>query len=76
MSSKVFLYRRKGNTEWATCDRSRFVEISSHNMFETKVLREEPIEIELPTVCASDSPHELKREIIEILEASGIRVKK
>lgn len=30
------------------------------------------IVVELPTVCASDDPHELKRDIIEELQAQGI----
>lgn len=33
----VYLYRRKGNAEWTTCDRPRFVEFSSHKMFDTKI---------------------------------------
>lgn len=35
----------------------------------------EAIEIELPTVCASDDPFELKRDIICELEEAGLKVK-
>jgi len=41
MSSKIYLYQRIGNTEWATCDQSRFVELSSHRLFATKICYEE-----------------------------------
>jgi len=34
----VYLYRRLGWHEFATCDRSRYVELSSHRLFETRVL--------------------------------------
>ncbi len=36
----VYLYRRLGNTDFSTCDRSRFVELSSHTQFETKIVYE------------------------------------
>ena len=45
MSSKIYLYRRKGNSEWATCDQSRFVELSSHKLFDTKICYEGPPEL-------------------------------
>jgi hypothetical protein len=45
MSSKIYLYRRKGNSEWATCDQSRFVELSSHKLFDTKTCLEAPPEL-------------------------------
>ncbi len=38
----IYLYRRKGNQEWATCDRPRFVELSSHKLFTTKVCYDSP----------------------------------
>ena len=45
MSSKIYLYRRKGNSEWATCDQSRFVEFSSHKLFDTKTCYEDAPEL-------------------------------
>lgn len=35
----------------------------------------EALEIELPRVCASDDPFELKRDIAYELELAGVRVK-
>lgn len=49
---------------------------ASYYRIEYAYLSPPSLEVELPTVCASDSPHELKRDIIEILEAAGIKVKK
>ena len=45
MSSKIYLYQRIGNPEWATCDESRFIELSSHRLFATKICYEEPPEL-------------------------------
>jgi chromosome segregation ATPase len=36
-SEQIYLYRRKGLSDYATCDRARYVELSQHNLFETKV---------------------------------------
>lgn len=36
----------------------------------------ESLVIELPSVCQSDDPFDLKRDIIDELEASGLKVKR
>ena len=41
--TKIYLYRRIGNQEWATCDESRFIELSSHKLFTTKICYEAPL---------------------------------
>lgn len=38
----VYLYRRKGLQTWASCDHERFVELSTHPLFFTKVCYEQP----------------------------------
>lgn len=35
----------------------------------------EALEVELPRVCASDDPFDLKRDIVYELELAGVRVK-
>lgn len=36
-NEQIYLYRRKGLSDYATCDRARYVELSQHKLFETKV---------------------------------------
>ena len=38
----VYLYRRKGNAEYATCDQARYVELSQHKMFDTMICHTGP----------------------------------
>ena len=51
MSSKIYLYQRIGNPEWATCDESRFIELSSHRLFATKICYEAAPVVERCTSC-------------------------
>lgn len=36
-NEQIYLYRRKGLTDYATCDRARYVELSQHKLFETMI---------------------------------------
>jgi hypothetical protein len=36
-NEQIYLYRRKGLSDYATCDRARYVELSQHKLFETMV---------------------------------------
>lgn len=35
----IYLYRRKGNESWATCDADRYAELSGNHFFEVRVAR-------------------------------------
>ncbi|MDX0622882.1 hypothetical protein GOD54_23570 [Sinorhizobium medicae] len=37
-ATPVYLYRRNGLEDWVTCTHSRFVELSSHRLFQTRTL--------------------------------------
>ena len=54
MSSKIYLYQRIGNPEWATCDESRFIELSSHRLFATKICYEAAPVVERQPVAIVD----------------------
>jgi hypothetical protein len=50
-NEQIYLYRRKGLSDYATCDRSRYVELSQHKLFETMVAYtspSEPLAVVLP----------------------------
>jgi hypothetical protein len=36
-NEQIYLYRRKGLSDYATCDRARYVELSQHKLFETMI---------------------------------------
>jgi multidrug resistance efflux pump len=36
-NEQIYLYRRKGMSDYATCDMARYVELSQHKLFETMV---------------------------------------
>lgn len=42
MENVIYLYRRKGNSEYATCSRPRYVEFSQHKLFETMIAYTSP----------------------------------
>lgn len=35
----IYLYRRKGNESWATCDADRYSELAGNHFFEVRVAR-------------------------------------
>lgn len=37
INEQIYLYRRKGLSDYATCDRARYVELSQHKLFETMI---------------------------------------
>jgi hypothetical protein len=41
-NEQIYLYRRKGLSDYATCDRVRYVELSQHKLFETMVCYASP----------------------------------
>lgn len=41
-NEQIYLYRRKGLSDYATCDRARYVELSQHKLFETMVCYASP----------------------------------
>lgn len=41
-NEQIYLYRRKGRSDYATCDRASYVELSQHKLFETMVCYASP----------------------------------
>lgn len=41
-NEQIYLYRRKGLSDYATCDRAHYVELSQHKLFETMVCYASP----------------------------------
>lgn len=41
-NEQIYLYRRKGLSDYATCDRARYVELSQHKLFETMIAHTSP----------------------------------
>lgn len=39
----IYLYRRKGQDAFASCDLERFEELSAHHLFETKIAYAAPV---------------------------------
>ena len=37
----IYLYRRKGQDAWATCDAERYAEVSTNHFFEVRVARDQ-----------------------------------
>lgn len=63
----IYLYRRKGQDAFATCDEDRFEELSTHHLFETKLAYAAPI--------AQTAPQPEQSGLVEALEeiASGLQ---
>jgi len=61
-ANAIYLYRRKGNKEFATCDRLRFVELSSHKMFDTKIC----------FASNTSQPAPVSSELVQLLERAKV----